>query len=64
MFMVVSEYIGIDNLEVVGVFNAAMDRDSHFFINVLRLRDTTVQEFSRFYEKVNVFFRNIAKFFW
>ena len=59
--MFVSEYIGIENLEAAGVFDAVMDRDSHFFINILRLKATTVPEFKESYEKVNEFFRGIAK---
>lgn len=59
--MFVSEYIGIENLETAGVFDAVMDRDSHFFINILRLKTTTVPEFKGSYEKVNEFFRSIAK---
>ena len=34
-----------DEFESLGVFNALLDKDSNFFINVVRFRATSVPEF-------------------
>lgn len=56
-----SEELNLENrLDSLGVFDPLMDRDSNYFINIIRLRDTTVPEFSGAYDKVNQYFFDIA----
>lgn len=44
--MFVSEYLGLnDELEEMGVFDCVLDIDSHFFINLMRLKVSDVPEF-------------------
>ena len=58
----VSDFFSLDNqLEELGVFNSIMTKDSHFFINILRLRDAKTPEFSKAYNHFNGFFENIVK---
>lgn len=60
--MFVSEYLGLDyiKLEDMGVFDAVMEKDSRFFINVQRLKKTTVPEFINSYKTIREFFTSIA----
>lgn len=59
--MFVSEYFNLTNeLDQLGVFDAVLDRDSHFFINVIRLKNSTTPEFVVAYEHLNKFFSEIA----
>lgn len=55
----ISDYFGKD-FDAVGVFDAVMDSDSHYFINVTRLKDTTTPEFLESYSKINSYFHKIA----
>lgn len=55
----ISDYFGKD-FDAVGVFDAVMDSDSHYFINVTRLKDTTTPEFLESYSKINSYFHEIA----
>ena len=58
----VSEFFNLgDELERLGVFDAVINTDSPFFINVLRLKQTTVPELSHSYEKINAFFSDIMR---
>lgn len=58
----VSNFFNLDNqLEELGVFNSIMTKDSHFFINIIRLRDSQTPEFSKAYNHFNGFFENIVK---
>lgn len=43
-----------------GVFNVFVDEDSPFFINIKRLQNCTVPEFSNSYEKINERFHQIG----
>lgn len=43
------------------MFDAVINTDSPFFINVLRLKQTTVPELSHSYEKINAFFSDIMR---
>ena len=56
----ISDFLELDNkLEEYGVFDALIDRDSHFFINVLRLKQAQTPEFAGSYERINDFFGKI-----
>lgn len=48
-----------DRLDELGVFDSIINKDSHFFINLLRLKKSDTPEFSNAYERVNDFFSNI-----
>ena len=57
----VSEELKLESrLEELKVFDALIDEDSNFFINILRLKKTEVPEFIGSYEKINEFFKEIA----
>lgn len=59
--MFISEYIKPkESLSKLGVFDALIDKDSHFFINIIRLKKSTVPEFIEAYNKLNSFFTDIA----
>ena len=57
--MFVSEYFNTD-LERTGAFDALLDKDSHFFINVIRLKKSTISEFVEAYQHMNQYFSDIA----
>ena len=60
--MLLSEYLHLNNeLKDSGVFDPVLDSDSHFFINLQRLKQTKVPEFTHYYEKINNYFRVIIK---
>lgn len=60
--MLLSEYLNLtDELDNLGVFDALLDADSPFFINILRLKDCSTPEFQDSYEHINEFFRGIIK---
>lgn len=48
-----------DEFKKLGVFDSIINRDSSFFINLLRLRVTNTPEFQYSYERINSFYRNI-----
>lgn len=58
--MFISEYFGVSSLTEYGVFDAIIEKDSHFFINILRLKNTEVPEFIEAYKHLNSYFNNIA----
>ncbi len=60
--MFISEYLNIDYeaLDDAGVFDAVLEKDSAFFINVQRLKQTEEPLFIGAYERINNFFRGIA----
>lgn len=45
--------------EDLGVFDSIINRDSPFFINLLRLKVNQTQEFQGAYERINEFYRKI-----
>lgn len=47
-------------LKQAGVFDVFLDEDSPFFINIKRLQNCTVPEFSNSYDKINKRFRDIG----
>ena len=59
--VLLSEYLGIDKseLESMGVFNSIVNLDSEFYINILRLKNTTVEEFKNSYNRINSYFKDI-----
>lgn len=62
MAVLFSKEFGIAEKDIIriGVFDALLDEDSHFFINIKRLQSTDVPEFIGAYEKINNFFRGIG----
>lgn len=59
--MLVSEFLEIDNgLDDLGTFDARIDKDSHFFINIVRLKHSSTPEFANAYELINSRFSDIA----
>lgn len=64
--MLLSDYLGIGyELDENGIFDPVLDEDSHFFINLQRLKKTTVPEFMESYERIFEYFRKIinSKYF-
>lgn len=56
----ISDLFGFtDELERLGVFDAIITKDSHFFINIVRLKRTNVPQFSSSYQKINDYFSKI-----
>lgn len=63
--MFVSDYFQLDEAQFeemcsMGVFDALLDRDSNFFINIIRLKESSIPEFIDAYHHVNQYFNNIA----
>lgn len=59
--MLASEFLEIDNgLDDLGTFDARIDKDSHFFINIVRLKHSSTPEFANAYELINSRFSDIA----
>lgn len=59
--MFISEYIKQKkSLSKLGVFDALIDKDSNFFINIIRLKNSAVPEFIEAYSQMNSFFCEIA----
>ena len=59
--MFISEYLKPKkSLAKLGVFDALIDKDSNFFINIIRLKNSTVPEFIEAYKHLNSFFGEIA----
>lgn len=57
-----SEEFGLqDRMDNLGIFDPIINADSNYFINIKRLRDTTIPEFSDSYEKINTYFREIGQ---
>ena len=53
----ISEFFELENeLEELGVFDSIMNKDSHFFINLLRLKRAKTPEFANAYKRINDFF--------
>jgi hypothetical protein len=62
MAILFSKEFGIKKsaMNKIGVFDAVLDADSHFFINIKRLQVTNVPEFADSYAKINEYFRQIG----
>lgn len=60
--MLLSDYLKIGyQLDEDGIFDPVLDEDSHFFINLQRLKKTAIPEFVGSYEKIHKYFRKIIK---
>lgn len=60
--MLLSDYLGIGTLlDDCGVFDLVLNKDSHFFINIQRLKKTAVPEFVGSYDRFRERFRQIIK---
>lgn len=60
--MFLSDYLEIGGyFDEHGIFDPIMETDSHFFINIQRLKKVNTPEFLGSYEKINAFFRKIIK---
>ena len=59
--MFISEYLkpGV-SLDEIGVFDSMLDKDSHFFINIICLKKSTIPEFIEAYNHINKYFTEIA----
>lgn len=56
----ISDYFDLnEELEEIGVFNSIINKDSPFFINIIRLKDAVTPEFKNSYERVNNYFSEI-----
>ena len=63
--MFISDYFHLDEKQFnmmcsEGVFDALLDKDSNFFINIIRLKKSTIPEFIEAYHHINKFFSEIA----
>ena len=63
--MFVSDYFQLNDEQFskfvdMRVFDALLDKDSNFFINIIRLKKSTVPEFVEAYTHLNQFFSDIA----
>ena len=63
--MFVSDYFQLsdeqyDQMLALGLFDAILDKDSNFYINIIRLKQSTVPEFQEAYRHLNRFFSEIA----
>ena len=59
--ILMTDYFGIDYLtfEEKGIFDALLDHDSNFFVNILRLKEAKTPEFSESYKRINDYYRKI-----
>lgn len=58
----ISDYLNLKvELNQEGVFDALLERDSNYFINIVKLRTTKIAEFENSYNKINKYFSDIAK---
>ena len=59
--MFVSEYFGLnDELDKKEIFDCILDKDSPFFINLMRLKVCDIPEFQSSYQSINDRFSEIA----
>lgn len=63
--MFVSDYFQLNEVQLskmksLGVFDALLDVDSNFFINIIRLKEATIPEFKEAYQNINTYFSAIA----
>lgn len=57
-----SDYLSLgDELERENIFDPILDSDSHFFINLQRLKKASTPEFQESYQRINEYFRKIIK---
>lgn len=60
--MLISDYFNLDydDLKDAGIFDAVLEKDSAFFINIQRLKETKCPEFKESYSRIREFFESIA----
>lgn len=63
--MFISEFFNLNGEQLskmrsLDVFDALLDVDSNFFINIIRLKEATISEFKEAYQNINNFFSGIA----
>lgn len=59
--ILLSTYLNIgDKLNSVKAFDQILDLDANYFININRVKDTSVNEFKNGYNKINDYFKNIG----
>ena len=60
--MFLSDYLDIDyeKLDEAGVFDPVLEKDSAFFINIQRLKQTMIPEFQHSYDRIRDYFTEIA----
>ena len=59
--MFVSEYFGLgDEFDKKEIFDCILDKDSPFFINLMRLKVCDIPEFQGSYQSINDYFSKIA----
>lgn len=59
--MFVSEYFGLgDEFDKKEIFDCILDKDSPFFINLMRLKVCDIPEFQGSYQSINDHFSKIA----
>ena len=63
--MFVSEYFQLSDKQLekmsdMGVFDALIDKDNNFFINIIRLKQSAITEFVEAYAHLNRYFSEIA----
>lgn len=59
--MFVSEYFGLgDEFDKKEIFDCILDKDSPFFINLMRLKACNIPEFQGSYQSINDHFSKIA----
>lgn len=52
--MLVSEFLEVDDkIDDLGTFNARIDKDSNFFINIVRLEHSSTPEFADAHALIN-----------
>lgn len=57
----VSDFFNLEfELDDLGVFDAILNRDSHYFINITKLKNAHSPEFQGTYDRINSFFSKIA----
>lgn len=62
--MFVSEYFGLgDEFDKEEIFDCILDKDSPFFINLMRLKVCDIPEFQGSYQSINDHFSKIATLF-
>lgn len=60
--MLLSDYLRLgEKLDERGIFDPIMNEDSNFFINLQRLKKTTIPEFSNSYHRIHDYFRKVIK---
>ncbi|MBW9173384.1 hypothetical protein [Clostridium estertheticum] len=58
---ILSDYLKLGNeIDLMDAFDPLLDLDANYFINIKRIKDTSVDEFKGAYDKINNFFKGIG----